>query len=81
MENTSGVCLSSLKCKSHTPKEIYMYAQTLEETPKGEGALLYMGYIISLCWGKGLGFQVGYQFSPVDITYNCIHGVIFRQSG
>ena len=79
LENTSGVCLSSLKCKSHPPKAIY--AQTLEETPKGEGVLPYMGYIISLCWGKGHGFEVGYQFSLVDITYNCNHGVIFRQSG
>ena len=47
----------------------------------GEGALPYMGYIICLCCGKGHGFQVGYQFSPVDVTYNnCIQGVILRQS-
>ena len=38
-----------------------------------------MGYIICLCCGKGHGFEVGYEFSTVDVTNNYIHGVILRQ--
>ena len=65
LENTSGVCLSSLKCKSHPPKQIYALWR---KHPRGEGALPYMGHVICLCCGKGHGFEVGYQFSPVNVT-------------
>ena len=53
-------------------------------TQRGEGALPYMGYMLEvnlfLCCGKRHAFEVGYQFSPVDVTYKCILGVILRQS-
>ena len=62
LENSSGVCLSSLKCKSHLPKQIYAQG--------GGGTLIHGIYnIYCLCCGKGHGFEVGYQFSPVDVTH------------
>ena len=80
LENTIGVCLSSLKCKSHPPKQIYVLWR---KHSKGEGHDshtwdIYTGNMFVL-WERAFSFEVGYQFSPINITYNCVHGVIFRQ--
>ena len=71
LENTSGVCLSSLKCKSHPPKQI---CGLWRKHAGGGGTPIHasLGYIISLCCGKGHSFEVGYQFSPFDVASNCI---------
>ena len=78
LENTSGVCLSSLKCKSQPPKQIY--ACCLEETPKGAGGTPIHGIYDMFVFWERAWFWGSVSVSLVDVTYNCIHGVIVRQS-
>ena len=62
-------------CHHWSVRVTLLYRSMLFEgnTQRGRGHSHTYG-IVCLCWGKGHGFEVGYQLSPVDVTYNCIHG-------
>ena len=75
LDNTSGVCLSSLKCKSH-PLIVNRSMLFGGNTQGGKGTPTHGIYNMFVLLERAF-FAVGYQFSPVNVTYNCICSVIY----